>query len=161
MIDLHPAPALEVLGVKSSAKWNLARGGRLGRAHGKHGSDGKIIRRTGPIDAHVSLAGGIETQIPVVAWDHALKNGGQADAVNPGANAHDLSPRRLRRAERSAVVKVVNGGVDSATLPRAGDQIRQRDLIGSNVQASGRVHAINPEVFDGVAGVDHFSSAVQ
>ena len=55
----------------------------------------------------------------------------------------------------------MNGGVDSATLPRAGDQIRQRDLIGSNVQASGRVHAINPEVFDGVAGVDHFRSAVQ
>ncbi len=46
--------------------------------------DGKIIRRARPIDTDAAFAGGIETQIPVVAWDHALENGGQADAVKPG-----------------------------------------------------------------------------
>ena len=67
LIDLHPAPTLEVLGIEVSAERNLARGIRRGSAHGKHRCDGKIIRRSGPINTHVALPGGIEAQIPV-AW---------------------------------------------------------------------------------------------
>ena len=70
----------------------------------------------------------------------------------PGAFAGPKGARQLTKA---------HGGVDDAALPWAGDQIRKRDLIGSNVQASGRVHSINPEVFDGIAGVHYLCPAIQ
>ena len=53
------------------------------------------------------------------------------------------------------------GGVYDPALARAGDQVGQRDLVRSDVQPRGGVHSVNPEVFNGVAGVDHLGLAIQ
>ena len=161
LIDLDSASALEVLGIHRSAERKQAGSGRLsGTLIASTAADGKVVRRARPIDVHGSFARRIEAQIPIVRWDYALEDGGQAHAVHPGANVHHLGPRCLRRTVGRAPVEKAKGGVDDPALARAADQVGERDLVRSDVQVSGRVHSVNPEVFDGVAGIDHLRVAV-
>ena len=123
VIDLDPAPALEVLGVDRSAKRKLAGSGFIRDAHAEDGRDRKVIRAPGPIDIDDSVPGCVEAQVPPMNGNHAVEHGGQANAAHLGANAHHLSSWGFRRTKRRVPVQIAKSRLHNPALPRACHQI--------------------------------------